>query len=151
MATERATQVFERLFSAIAADDREAALAALRDGYELFNQHGVSAWLEVFDPEIEWSEGEEVPERHLYRGHEGVLRQQELFEEAWESFRIEPVDYVGSTDRIAVIVNLWGRGRESGVEVEAQAAHRWDLRDGKVVRFYVYGDPAKAIEAVHTG
>jgi uncharacterized protein len=100
------------------------------------------------DPEIEWSEGAEVPERHIYRGHEGVLRQQELFEQAWDSFRVEPEDFAASGDRLAVVVGLWGRGRGSGVEVEARGAHLWDFRDGKVVRFEIYGDPEAALSRV---
>jgi ketosteroid isomerase-like protein len=149
MPADSASRIFQRLLAAVRSDDRDEALKALRDGYDLVNSEGVAAWLELFDPEIEWSEGDEVPERHVYRGHEGVLRQQARFREAWESFRIEPVDYAASAsgDRIAVIVDLRGRGRGSGVEVEARAAHLWEIRQGKAVRFHIYADPDKAIEA----
>lgn len=145
MSPESAAQIFRRLFEALDSEDREAALDALRAGYELLNRDGVSAWLDFMDPEIEWSEGEEVPERHVYRGHEGVLRQQELFDEAWESFRIEPTDFAAWGDKLVVIVDLWGRGRGSGAEVEARAAHLWEFRDGKAVRFEIYGDPERAL------
>jgi uncharacterized protein len=148
MSSESATQIFHRLFEALASEDREATLDALRSGYELVNRAGVSAWLECMDPEIEWSEGVEVPERHVYRGHEGVLRQQERFEEAWESFRIEPVDFAASGDKLVVIVNLWGRGRGSGVEVEGRGAHLWEFRNGKAVRFEIHGDPERALREV---
>ncbi|HXE99389.1 MAG TPA: hypothetical protein VN458_03515 [Solirubrobacterales bacterium] len=80
MSSESATQIFRRLFAALDSGEREATLDALRAGYELVNRDGVTAWLECMDPQIEWTEGEEVPERHVYRGHEGVLRQQERFE-----------------------------------------------------------------------
>lgn len=100
------------------------------------------------DPEIEWSEGTEVPERRVYQGHEGVMRQQEQFEEAWESFRIEPVDFAASGDKLVVIVQLWGRGRGSGVEVEARGAHLWEFRNGKAVRFEIYGDPERALRVI---
>ena len=151
MSSESATQIFGRLFAALDSGDREATLDALRAGYELVNRDGVSAWLECMDPQIEWTEGEEVPERHVYRGHEGVLRQQERFEEAWESFRIEPLDFAGSGDKLVVIVDLWGRGRGSGAEVEARAAHVWEFREGKAVRFEIYGDPEKALRDVEVG
>src|SRR6185295_1779025 len=68
--------------------------------------------------------------------------------EAWESFRIEPVDYAGSGDKLVVIVDLWGRGRGSGAEVEARAAHVWEFREGKAVRSEIYGDPEKALRDV---
>jgi len=145
---ESATQIFGRLFAALDSGDREATLDALRAGYELVNRDGVSAWIECMDPQIEWTEGEEVPERHVYRGHEGVLRQQERFEEAWESFRIEPADFAASGDKLVVIVDLWGRGRGSGAEVEARAAHVWEFRDGKAVRFEISGDPERALRDI---
>jgi ketosteroid isomerase-like protein len=146
-----ATEIFARLRQALDADDREAALGALRAGYELLNRDGVSAWLALFHPEIEWSEGTEAPDRRIYRGREGVLRQQEEFEAAWESFRMEPVDYVAAGDRLAVIVEAWGRGRGSGAEVEARLAHLFETRNDMIVRFLVFGDTAKAIEAVRSG
>ncbi len=51
-------------------------------------------------------------------------------------------------DKLVVVVDLWGRGRGSGVEVEARAAHLWQFRDGKAVRFEIYGDPAKALQQI---
>lgn len=148
MSSESATQIFRRLFEALDSEDRQATLEALRAGYELVNRDGVSAWLECMDPEIEWSEGTDVPERHIYHGHEGVRHQQQRFEEAWESFRIEPVDFAASGDKLVVIVNLWGRGRGSGAEVEARAAHLWEFRDSKAVRFEIHGDLERALREV---
>jgi hypothetical protein len=46
MTPEGATQIFRRLFEALDSEDREAALDALRAGYELVNRDGVAAWLE---------------------------------------------------------------------------------------------------------
>lgn len=58
------------------------------------------------------------------------------------------MDYAGSGDKLVVIVDLWGRGRGSGAEVEARAAHVWEFREGKAVRFEIYGDPEKALRDV---
>ena len=68
MPADSATRIFRRLLDAVRSDNRDEAQNALREGYELVNAEGVAAWLELFDPEIEWSEGDEVPERHVYRG-----------------------------------------------------------------------------------
>ena len=40
-----------------------------------------------------------------------------------------------------------GRGRGSGVEVEGRESALWTLRDGKVVRYAWFHEPADALEA----
>ena len=148
MADESATQIFNRVFDALETGDRDAALDALRQGYELFNRDGIGAWLEVLDPAIEWSEGPDAPDRDVYRGHRGVLLQQQRFEEAWESFRLEPEDFAASGENLVVVVNARARGRGSGVEVQARLAHSWELRGRKVVRWVVDIDPERALREV---
>jgi uncharacterized protein len=119
-----------------------------RRGYDAFNRGDMEVAFELFDPEIEWSEGTDVPEPQVYHGHDGVRRQQERFREAWESFSIEPEEFIEMGEQLVVIAKLVGRGKGSGVEVEARGAHVWTVRDGKAVRLEMYVDPAKALEAV---
>ena len=45
--------------------------------YAAFNTGGMAAILDFLDPNIEWSEGMDVPEPHVYRDHDGVLRQRQ--------------------------------------------------------------------------
>jgi uncharacterized protein len=119
-----------------------------RRGYDAFNRGDMEVAFELFDPEIEWSEGTDVPEPQVYHGHDGVRRQQERFREAWESFSIEPEEFIEMGEQLVVIAKLVGLGKGSGVEVEARGAHVWTVRDGKAVRLEMYVDPAKALEAV---
>jgi uncharacterized protein len=123
-------------------------LELARRGYEAFRSGSLEAVLDLLDPEIVWSEGTDVPEPEVYRGHEGVRRQHEQFKAAWESFRIVPEDFIDAGDRTVVIVRIWARGRGSGAEVEARAAHVWTARDGKATRLEMYMDPSKALRAV---
>jgi ketosteroid isomerase-like protein len=68
---------------------------------------------------------------------------------AWElPLRIEADDFVESGSRILVLVRWKGRGKGSGVEMEASGAHLWTFRDGLVVRFDVYRDRDEATEAL---
>jgi ketosteroid isomerase-like protein len=143
-----ATEIFNRGFDALEAGDHDAALEAIRQGYELYNRDGMAAWLDILDPAIEWSEGQDAADSEVYRGHRGVLRQQQRFEEAWEWFRLEPEDYGASGETIVVVVNARARGRGSGVEVQARFAHVWQLRERRVVRWVVDTDPDRALREV---
>jgi ketosteroid isomerase-like protein len=117
-----------------------------RRGYDAFNRGEVA--FELLDPEIEWSEGTDVPEPQVYHGHDGVRRQQERFREAWASFSIEPEEFIEAGDQLVVMVKLVAQGKGSGVEVEARGAHVWTVRDGRAVRLEMYVDPARALAAV---
>ena len=119
-----------------------------RRGYEAFRASSLEDVLDLLHPEIEWSEGTDVPEPQIYRGHDGVRRQQEQFNAAWEEFRIEPEDFIDAGDRIVVLLRIWARGSGSGIEVEGRAAHVWTVHDGRAVRLEMYLDPAKALQAV---
>jgi ketosteroid isomerase-like protein len=37
-----------------------------------------------------------------------------------------------------------GRGRGSGVPLDSLVAHLWEIRDGKVARWRIFGDAEKA-------
>lgn len=134
MSASEATPIRDRLVGGLDAGDHEAVMTALREGYELFSREGIEGWLDILDPEIEWTEGEDVPEVEVYRGIEGVIKQQREYEQAFESLRLEPQDFLAAGDRLLVWVRLTLRGRGSGVEVEGRAGHLWTLRDGMVRR-----------------
>ena len=125
-----------------------ATVDLARRAYAAFNTGGLEAILPFLDPEIEWSEGTDVPEPQVYRGHDGVRRQHEQFTDAWESFRLEPERFVDAGDRLVVVLHLWARGKGSGVGIEARVAHVWTVREEKATKLQMYMSPETALEAV---
>jgi uncharacterized protein len=67
--------------------------------------------------------------------------------EAFDDYTVEPEEFIDAGDSVVVEVRLSGRGRESGAEMEMNAAHLWTLHDGKVVRGDVYRTADEALEA----
>jgi ketosteroid isomerase-like protein len=141
-------EIVGRLFAALDREDEAAAMEAIRDGYAIFNTAGAEGWLPAFADDIEWTQGSDAPEAEIFRGHDGVLEQQRIFQEAWESFRLEPVDYLARGDTVVVVVDMTGKGRASGMELTARGAHLWRLRDGLVTHFQIFIDPDRAREAI---
>ena len=86
-----------------------------------------------------------------YRGHEGVVRAARTWGEAYEQFTIELEQIVGSGDRLVSIHRFRGKGRHSGIEDGARYAYLWTFRDGKVIHFRTYRNPAQAIDAAGLG
>ena len=48
---------------------------------------------------------------------------------------------------VLLVASHHGRGRASGVEVRGRTSYVYTVRDGKVARVELYGDPARAREA----
>jgi ketosteroid isomerase-like protein len=49
---------------------------------------------------------------------------------------------------VAVVLSYRARGRGSRVEVDGRMSALWTFRDGKVVRFEWFHEPAEALEAI---
>ena len=65
----------------------------------------------------------------------------------FERFEIERLRYVDAGDSVVVFCRSSGRGRVSGVELEVESIHVWELRDGKVGRLVTYLDRDEALKA----
>jgi ketosteroid isomerase-like protein len=55
-------------------------------------------------------------------------------------FAIDVRRIVAAGDTVLVEARYWGTAKATGKPIDAQVAHVWDLRDGKVVRFQQYTD-----------
>jgi ketosteroid isomerase-like protein len=139
--------IVNRMTRALGSGDNDAALEAAREGYELYNLGGIDAWIEIFTEDVVWSEGTDVPEPEIFRGRDGVVRQQRAFAEAWDAVRVTPQSVRGDGEHAVVVLDLWARGKGSGAEVEARVAHLWQISDGLISRMEVYLDPAAALAA----
>lgn len=73
-----------------------------------------------------------------FRGPDGMLKfMSELFTD-FEDFRITRHRYLEVADSVIAFCSSSARGRASGVELDLDSIHVWDLRDGKVARFSAY-------------
>jgi hypothetical protein len=115
----------------------------LRGGYEAFAKGDIPTVLGLFDPKIEWNE----PEHTIYwpgGAHHGP---QEIVNGVFaripndfDGFQIEIRRMVASGDTVLVEARCRGTAKATGKPLDAQVAHVWDLRGGKVVRLQQYTD-----------
>jgi ketosteroid isomerase-like protein len=111
--------------------------------YTAFGKGDVPAVLGCFDPQIQWCEAESFlyADRNPYVGPqvvaEGVF--QRIVSDI-ESFSVLPQHFVEGGDTVVVEGRYRGTMKATGKPVDAQFAHVWQLRDGKVVRFQQYTD-----------
>lgn len=106
---------------------------------------------ETVDPEIEidWSNSK-MPIRGVY-GFRDAVRMFQADVDVWEVWRTDPEEIIDAGDHVVVTAHLQGRGKGSGVQVDAHGAQLWTLRDGRVVRVKGYQSKDEALGAVELG
>ena len=126
--TEENVETVKRSFHAYARGDRAAAL-------------------EAYDPDVIFNPAEEPP----IKGLDDVLAYLQRWEEPWDDYEVEAEEFVDAGDRVLVTLHFKGRGRASGVEIDARSHHVYLLRDGKIVRMDEYTDRDDALRAARPG
>jgi len=118
----------------------------LRNAYAAFNSGAGLDW-SLIDPSIEHDQTKGLFLDGVFYGPEGVRAALEEVESDWEGLSYELVEVVQLGDRVLVLLRMRARVRDSQAELDAQVAHVWEFRDGRAVRWDVYGDHASARQA----
>jgi len=82
-----------------------------------------------------------------YRGREGVEKFAADTRENWEELQALPEEFRDLGDRVLVLGRLKGRGKGSGVPVDAPIANILDFRGGRIWRCRVFLDRAEGLRA----
>jgi ketosteroid isomerase-like protein len=81
------------------------------------------------------------------RGREGLETFLRNLREAWEEEHYIADEFRDLGDRVLWLGRMEGRGRSSGVEVDAPVGAILDFRDGKIARIRTYFDHSEAVRA----
>jgi ketosteroid isomerase-like protein len=121
---------------------------------ELFDHvwihRNVEAAIELVHPDavFDWSDSRS-PYRGLYHGHEALREAAERTWEAWDEWNPSFEEVIDVDPETVLIVTLVrGRGKGSGVPVEARGASLWSVRDGKISHAKLFQSKAEALEAI---
>lgn len=120
--------------------------------YKGFSAGDIPTVLDGMDPEIVWieAEGNAYADGNPYVGPEAVLKG--VFERVGaehEYFKLEDIKlHEMSNNQVLATLRYDAKVKETGKIYNAQAAHLWTLKDGKVVAFQQYVDTKKLNDAV---
>ena len=115
----------------------------IRSMYDAFAQGDIATILGTMDPKIEWSEAEGIlyDKGKPFVGTDEVL--QGVFANIvtdWDGFTVTPSEIVDGGDIVVVEARYRGTFKATGKPLDAQVAHVFEFRDGKVIRFQQYTD-----------
>lgn len=125
---------------------------AIIDGlYKAFSAGDIPAVLGAMDANIVWNEaeGNAYADGNPYIGPDAVLKG--VFERVgaeWDNFKLNNIQlHEMSNDKVLATLRYTGEYRKTGKSIDAQVAHLWTLKDGKVTAFQQYVDTRQLADA----
>ena len=113
-----------------------------------WDDEAIREMLERFcSPEVELRWSRSGPEARVYRGTDGVIQAFREWYEAFSEFYIEPLDFIEQEDRVIIPQRHWGIGSTSGISVELEVTHVYEVRDSQIARVDEYDTLEEALEA----
>jgi ketosteroid isomerase-like protein len=127
----------------------EDQVELVRAQYERWNAEDFDAWIEGFDPEVQYfsSVSASLDGQGEFHGHEGMRAFVKAYFESWEWFRLQPIEFIDAGARFVAVCTTRGRGRERGAEVDGKVAHVWTLQGMRATRCLSFQAREQALEA----
>ena len=126
----------------------EQNLEIVQRGVEAFNERGVEGILPYIHPEFEATTPPNLAsEPDTYRGHEGIRRWFESFDEVMDQIRWDAHSFQQVGDRVVVEFTLRARGKTTGLDFGQEAVMVWSFRDGKGIRIELFETLDEALAA----
>jgi ketosteroid isomerase-like protein len=125
----------------------EENVEVVRRMYAAFRAGDAEKSLSYFAPDVLVDPSTLRPDIGVGKGREHVAAVVNSWMAPWEDWHdeIEGIRDLGST--VLVISLQRGRGKESGIEIEARYGLLYDVRDGQITSMRMYGSSAEALEA----
>jgi ketosteroid isomerase-like protein len=119
--------------------------------YEAFARGDVPGVLGTFDPQIHWSEAEGSPyaDGNPYVGPDAVLHG--VFGRLggeWDQFTVTPQQILPTPEGAVAVGRYSGTNKATGRRIDAQFAHVWRIKEGRIHGFQQYTDTAQFTKAI---
>jgi ketosteroid isomerase-like protein len=123
-------------------------LEIVQRGFDAFNETGVEGILPFIHPEFEATTPPNLAsEPDTYRGHDGIRRWFDSFDEVMEEIRWDAHGYQQVGDQVVVEFTLRARGKTTGLDFGQEAVMVWSLRDAKAIRVELFETLDEALAA----
>ena len=121
----------------------------IRQSHDAFNRRDLDAFLEFFDPDVEFTTRFASPEGGdpQYHGHDGIREWWEDLLAIFPDFRSEVLEVRDSGDHGITAARIRGHGLDSGTPMDEMVWQAWEARDGKALWWRTFGSEAEALEA----
>ena len=84
----------------------------------------------------------------VYVGRDAVVKASRRYWGTWQDYRLEAEELIDAGSSVVLVVRERARGRGSGAPFDQRFAQVMTLSRGRIVRWEVYRDVARALKAV---
>ena len=123
----------------------------IRGVYAAFQSGDIPSVLAAMAPDIVWNEAENFPyaDKSPYIGPDAILHGvfARLGSE-WDRFSVKEEDLIDAGDTIVTLGRYGGAPKATGKKINAQFAHVWRFKNGKIVGFQQYTDTLQTMLAM---
>jgi uncharacterized protein len=119
-----------------------SSLTLVRAFYDAVADGDVSGIVAILHPDLAWTEAEGFPYFTGTWRHPREVVEKLLIPLArdWENFAATPREFLVDRDRVVAFGVYSGIAKVTKKPMRAPFAHRWQIRDGKLVQFDMYTD-----------
>jgi ketosteroid isomerase-like protein len=118
-------------------------LDVVRQAFEAYTSRGGEAARQFLHPEVVWNAADEAPAHGL----DEVVGYMDRWEGEWDELRTSAEEFIDAGERVFVTVHFWGRGKASGIEVDARLYEVFIVRDGKIIAMDEFSERSRALQA----
>jgi len=125
-------------------------LAVIQGAYDAFAKGDVPAVLAALDANVVWNEaeGNEYADGNPYKGPNAVNALFGRLGSDHEYFNLADIQlHEMSNNQVLATMRYKAKLKKNGAVIDAQAAHFWTLKDGKVTAFQQYVDTKQLDDA----
>jgi uncharacterized protein len=115
----------------------------VREVFAAYERGDLSTAMSYYEPDVVFSPAEEPP----IHGRDAVIEYLQRWEEPWDDYEAEGEEFIDAGDSVVVTFHAKGRGRASGIEVDARSYQVYSLHNGKLARMDEYTDRREALQA----
>ena len=120
----------------------------VKQGIDAFNRRDVNVLAKLTTPDFAWFPAlPGVVEGDGYQGRKGIETYFEEIRSTWDGLRVLADEFRDLGDSVLALGRAEGRGRASGVQVDALLGMVFDFRSGKISRVRTYLDHGEALRA----
>ena len=114
--------------------------------YATWRRDGFGVVPELMDPQIEYVNPSYAVEPGIRRGYDGFAAAAEAVTSIYGDYEVDNPQLQDLGDRVFVRAWVKTRSHANDVPIEAERGYVFDVRDGKVLRFAWFNDPADALD-----